>query len=301
MNNIKNLNTILVCLDLTDIDHSLIQYASFLSKTLETDKIIFIHAIQAYDLPDKSSKKFPDLHSSLSKTIEEEINSVVSDHFKRKVKTEVITKIEDEDASQVILDFIEKENIDLTLIGQKLGEDREGHYGHKIASSARSDLMLIPEEPELNISKILCAIDLSEYSQKAFRRSRDIAKATQSEMVIQYIFDVSRSYFPAATVKSSTNLEKSFRKKFKKFLKKFDLKTEDVRYRYAINETLKSQAEKLYQAAEEEQANLIILGAKGQTDSVTSLLGNITENLRRMEKEIPVMVMKNLGKQRKWI
>lgn len=301
MNDIKNLNTILVCLDLTDIDHSLIQYASFLSRTLETDKIIFIHAIQAYDLPDKSSKKFPDLQSSLSKTIEEEINSVVSDHFKRQVKTEVITKIEDEDASQVILNFIEKESIDLTLIGQKPGEAREGHYGHKIASHASSDLMLIPEEPKLDISKILCAIDLTDDSRKAFRRSRDIAKVTRSELVIQYIFDVSKSYFPAATLKSTTNLEKNFKKKLNKFLKKFELKSDDIHYRYAINDTFKSQGEKLYQAADEEQADLVIIGASGQTESVTSLLGNVTENLRRMEKEIPIMIMKNLGKKRKWI
>lgn len=301
MQSIRHLNTILVCLDLTEIDHSLIRYASFLSQSLETDKIIFMHAIQAYDLPDKSSKKFPDLKTSLSKTIEEEINSVVSNHFKKTVKTEVITKIEDEDASQVILDFIEKENIDLTLIGQKPGEDREGHYGQKIASEARSDLMLVPEEPELSIKKVLCAIDLSKLSSKAFRRALDVSRTTKSEMVCQYVFDTSKSYFPAATETTSSSMEKQFHKNYKKFIKKFGLQPDDIKCRYEVNESMKSQAEKIYQAAEEENAELIIIGAKGQTSSVTSLLGNITENFRRMKKQIPIMIMKNLKEKKKWI
>ncbi|MFP4447668.1 MAG: universal stress protein [Bacteroidales bacterium] len=301
MQSIRHLNTILVCLDLTEIDHSLIKYANFLSQALETDKIIFMHAIQAYDLPDKSSKKFPDLKSSLSKTIEEEINSIVANNFKKQIKTEVVTKIEDEDASEVIINFIEKENVDLTLIGQKPGEDREGHYGQKIASEAGSDLMFIPEEPELSIKKLLCAIDLSKFSAKAFRRALDIAKATKAELVCQYIFDTSISYFPAATKMTSASMEKQSLKKYRKFAKQFGLQPEEIKCRYEINESMKSQAEKIYQGAEEEKAELIIIGAKGQTSSITSLLGNITENFRRMKKQIPIMVMKNLKDKKKWI
>jgi nucleotide-binding universal stress UspA family protein len=300
MNTIKNLNTMLVCLDLTDIDHALIRYASFLSQALETNKIIFFHAIQAYDLPDKSSKKFPDLKTSLSKTIEEEINSVVTNHFKKQIKSEVVTKIEDEDASDVIIEFIEKENVDLTLLGQKWGEDRQGHYGQKIASHAQSDLMFIPEEPESSVSKILCAIDFSEAAEKAFRRALDISKTLNSEIVCHYIYDTSKSYFPASTLKTTSALEKKFLKKYKKFLKKFDMKPEEVQCRHDIEEGLNSQAEKSYKVAKEEDVQLMIIGAKGKTSSVTTLLGNITENLRRMDKEIPVMIMKNLENKRKW-
>lgn len=287
----------MVCLDLTDIDPSLIEYASFLSQTLETDKVIFFHAIQAYDLPDKSSKKFPDLQSSLSNTIQEEINSVVSSHFKRRTKTEVITKIEDEDAANVINDFIEKEEVDLALIGQKYGEDREGRYGQKIAASAKADLLFVPENPSLSVNHILNVLDLSKESEKAFIRTRDIAQVTGAEITCYYIYDTSKSYFPASTHETSSAFQKQFQKKFRKYLKKFDLTPKDVYGEFEVNDELKSQAEKLYNKAERMQADLIIIGAKGQTSSFTSLLGNVSENLRRMEKEIPVMIMKNRKKK----
>jgi nucleotide-binding universal stress UspA family protein len=294
MSNIKNLNTLLVCLDLTEIDRYLIEYASYLSQTLEMDKVIFFHAIQAYDLPDKSSKKFPDLETDLSTKIKAEINSVVSSHFKRKVNTDVITRIEDEDAANVIIDFTRKEDVDLALIGQKYGEDRSGHYGHKIAAEALTDLMFVPEEPDLKLDKVLCAVDFSRDSEKAFRRALDIAQSTNSNLICHYLYDSSKSYFPATTIRTKGVLDKKVHKRFRKFLKKFDLTPDDIELRMRVNEEFKSQAEKLYEEAATLEVDLLVVGAKGKTSVVTSLLGNVTERLRRMEKQMPVMIMKNV-------
>ncbi|MBS3776028.1 MAG: universal stress protein [Bacteroidales bacterium] len=294
MHTIKNLNTMLVCLDLTEIDRSLIRYASYLSQALELKKVIFFHAIQAYDLPDKSSKKFPDLESDLSTKIKSEINSVVSSHFKRNINTDVITRIENEDAANVIIDFTRKEEVDLALIGQKYGEDRSGHYGHKIAAEALTDLMFIPEDPELSLNKILCAVDLSKVSEKAFRRCLDISRAADAPIICHYLYDTHKSYFPATTIRTKGVMEKKIRKRFRKFLKKFDLTPDDVELRLRVNEEFKSQAEKLYDEAEDQKVDLLVVGAKGKTSVVTSLLGNVTERLRRMEKQMPVMIMKNV-------
>jgi nucleotide-binding universal stress UspA family protein len=67
-----------------------------------------------------------------------------------------------------------------------------------------------------------------------------------------------------------------------------------VELRLRVNEEFKSQAEKLYEEAETQRTDLLIIGAKGKTSVVTSLLGNVTERLRRMEKKMPVMIMKNI-------
>ncbi|MFP4621663.1 MAG: universal stress protein [Bacteroidales bacterium] len=294
MNTIKNLNTMLVCLDLTVIDRYLIEYASYLSQTLELKKVIFFHAIQAYDLPDKSSKKFPNLENDLSTKIKAEINSVVSSHFKRKINTDVITRIEDEDAANVIIDFTRKEDVDIVLLGQKYGEDRSGHYGHKIAAEALADLMFVPEDPDLSLNKILCAVDFSKVSEKAFRRALDIARSADSNLICYYLYDTQKSYFPATTFKTKGVLEKKVYKRFRKFLGKFDLEPDDVELILRVNEEFKSQAEKLYEEAEAQEVDLLVVGAKGKTSVVTSLLGNVTERLRKMEKKMPLMIMKNV-------
>ncbi|MCF8363087.1 MAG: universal stress protein [Prolixibacteraceae bacterium] len=296
MGAVRNINKILVSLDLTEIDAQMIDYASFFSRTLKIDKIYFVHAIQAYDLGRKE-KKLNEIKSSLNQTIRDEIDSIVNHRFGEKTRTEVITKIEDENAAQGILKVIREKQIDLTLIGQKYGEDREGKYAKEIAANAESHLLLVPEEPPYKIDHIFCAVDFSEDSEEAFQKALDMSKTTGASLTCYYVYDIRKVYFPGATDQSLATLEKKFNKKCEKFLAKFDLSLSDVNPRFNVNEKLNNSAEKIYTQAYDDGANLIVIGTKGKPGSVISLLGNITENMMHIDTEIPVMIIKNRKKK----
>lgn len=107
-------------------------------------------------------------------------------------------------------------------------------------------------------------------------------------------------YFPLATDQSLASLEKLFYKKLEQFLAKFDLSLSDVKHRFNINDKLNNSAEKIYTQAVDDEADLIIIGTKGQPGSVISLPGNITENLMHIDTEIPVMLIKNRKKKGFW-
>ncbi len=301
MNTTNNLNKMLVSLDLTEIDAEMIQYAAFFSQILDSERVCFVHAIQAYDLPGKAGKKIPEMHTSIRETIEAGIDRVVTSHFKKNTQTEIIIQTEEEDAARGVLEIIKKRKIGLTLIGQKYGTDREGRYGKKIALSAPSDVMFIPEKPPVSAKNIFCAVDFSGDSESAFRKALKISRVTGGSLTCFYIFDASKSYFPATTTQTSASIKKNTEKKFKKFLQKFGLSPSSINGVIDINDRLTAQAKKLYSKAEETDADLIIIGAKGQTSSITSLLGNVTESLRRMEKDIPVWIVKNPKNKKNWL
>ena len=293
----SEINKVLVCLDLTKIDEHLIQYASFISQTLNVDKVTFIHIIQAYDLPDRSGKELPQIETSLNKNIKEEIGEISNSKFQKETKIDVITKIEDEDAANIIIDFVKKEEFDLVLIGQKFGQDREGRYGQKIAASIDTDIMFVPQGAPLSFENIFCAIDLSKDSEKAFALANNFARKTGKRLSCYYIFDTSESYFPASTLQSYSALENKAQKKFKKFLKKRDIKEKEVNFYFTVEAEAENQAKKVYEKAKTLNASMIVIGAKGNTNKVTSLLGNITENFRQIEKEIPVLIIQNPDKK----
>jgi nucleotide-binding universal stress UspA family protein len=186
--------------------------------------------------------------------------------------------------------------VDLTVIGQKFGEDRAGRYGQKIATRVRSDLLFVPESPEMSVEKILCAIDFSRHSERAFQRALDIQRFTGAQITCHYVFDTSKSYFPATTLRSSSAMEKKLQKKYRKFLRKFDLTPEQVPCRFELNDQIMGHAERINRQAGEEESRMVIIGTRGQTSVVTSLLGNVTENIRRMDVDMPVMIMKNMKK-----
>lgn len=46
----KRINNLLTCLDFTEMDNYLINYAAFLAKALGVRSLKFLHVIQQYDL-----------------------------------------------------------------------------------------------------------------------------------------------------------------------------------------------------------------------------------------------------------
>ncbi|WP_462316986.1 universal stress protein [Marinilabilia sp.] len=299
MEAIRHIKKILVSLDLTDIDVHVINYASVLSRIFDIEKVFFVHAIQAYDL-ERKGKKLDDIRRSLTQTIHNEIDDTVKQQFSQRTQTKVITKIEDEDASQGVLEVISQEEVDLTLIGQKYGENREGRYAKKIAANAESDLLFIPEESSDKIQHIFCAVDFSEDSEEAFQKALEMARETDAKLSCYYVHDFHKTYFPAETDQALASIEKKTEKASEKYLAKFELKPSQVDCRFDVNERLTNSAEKIYSEAFDAGADLIVVGTKGQTGSSTSLLGNITQNLMHIDHEIPVMIIKNPEKKKRW-
>ncbi len=294
MTAIKN---ILVCLDLTGIDPHLIQYAAFTARLFDAEKIFFLHVIQAYDLPDKPSRRFPDVEASLDQMIREELNRQIRHHFRNPHATEIVVKVEKEDAADGIIQCVAEHDVDLTLIGQKFGENRLGRYGHKVTANADCDILFLPEHTESKVDKALCALDFSQSAQTAFERALHLAQKHGTELIGYFIHDTAAAYFPASTNRSSGRRQSQAQKKYEAFIEKYNVDASTFPCRFETGDQLTSEAEKIYSTAESEDADLIIVGAAGDTATVTSLLGNITETLRRMQKLIPVMIVKARGQK----
>lgn len=295
---LQPVHNILVCLDLTAIDPYLIRYAAFIARTLPASKVVFLHAIQAYDLPDRAQRDFPDVETALNEMIRDELYKSVDDNFREKCHWEVATQVGYEDAAKEVLDFIKENDIDLALIGQKSGENREARYGHKIAAEADSDILFVPQYAENSVDPLMCAIDFSDQSAKAFEIALDMHRAWGVGIMCYFIFDSTRAYFPATTDRSSAHIQQQSSKIYEKFLKGYGLSPEDIPCRIEIGDPMASEAENIHQAAMDKNARLIVVGARGETSTVTSLLGNIAETFRLMEKEIPVLIVKNPPKGR---
>lgn len=294
MTGIKN---ILVCLDLTEIDPYLIQYAAFTARLFDAEKVFFLHVIQAYDLPDKRSRSFPDVEASLDQMIREELNRQIDQHFRNNHETEIVVKVEEEDAAEGIISCMAERDVDLALIGQKFGEDRSGHYGQKVTANSACDIMFIPEYVEAKTEKALCALDFSQNSEVAFERALFLAQQHGTELLGYFISDTAGTYFPASTHRSTSRRQSQARKKYEALLEKYQVDSATFPCRIETDDQLTGEADRIYTAAEEESADLIIVGAAGDTATVTSLLGNIAESLRRMQKRIPVMIVKGGGQK----
>jgi CRISPR/Cas system endoribonuclease Cas6 (RAMP superfamily) len=72
---------ILVCLDLSEMDDSLIRYSNFLVEKFKPKTFTFLHVMKSYEIPPEMISAFPHLDQPLSEIVEEEIQEKTDSLF----------------------------------------------------------------------------------------------------------------------------------------------------------------------------------------------------------------------------
>lgn len=291
----KIINHILLCLDLSEIDEDIVHYSAVIAKSFNVEKITLTHIIQPSDLPKKDEGSLNEVKSSIDEMISIEFENFLKKELGENMIINIYTQIAEDEGLETIVTNVEDLDVDLLVIGQKYGEYRQKFHSRKPFAESDCDVLFVPENPPLQISRVLCAIDYSEVSKTAFAKAFYLHKNKNSDLICYYLQDISRTYFPATTSTSVNYIQSKAETEHRDFLSQFSLNPEDYPLKIGTGEQLTSEAEKLYKTADENMADLIIIGASGKTSNETSLLGNIAETLRRMDTYIPIMITKDFG------
>ncbi len=290
---------VLIGLDLSDMDSTMIEFAGFLSKTSGVEDIYFVNIIKNLQIPKDVLKEFPNMITDVIKErkskMKEALKGLSGKEFKPKVHFEVLTgKIADS-----ILTFSKKEDIDLIVMGRREKAEQSGSLSQRLARRAACSLLIIPEGTKPTMDRILVPSDFSDYSVLALEEAIEIAVANdnKTEIIVQNVFTVPTGYH--YTGKSyeefSQVMQKNAEKDYKKFIKQVDTKGIKLKAVYS-RDTNDDVTTDMLDKAREAKANAIIIGAKGRTATTAFFLGSITERLIQLDSDIPLMVVRPKGK-----
>ncbi len=73
---------LIVCLDQTPLDQTLIEYASFIARVNQTKKIYFSTVIKNLSIPKEVMEEFPNLIENMINERKEAMEKLVQQHFK---------------------------------------------------------------------------------------------------------------------------------------------------------------------------------------------------------------------------
>lgn len=288
----KEITKILACLDLTEMDNHLIRYAVFLSRALKVDTLLFLHVIQEYDLEESEKADLSAVEERLERHIREEIQKNMSEES-RDVPWRVLIKRENKDASDVIIQTIRQQEVDLTVLGKKAEEARKERYSARAVALGESDMILVPANPPAEIKKVHVVMDFSGHSKKAFFLGAAIADFTGSSLSCQYIYQESKGFFPAwPGVANKKLIARRARRKKKRFVNQYGHLHKDVDY-YVNPAEYDLQPQKIIATADSIGTNLICIGARGSVSVPSTLLGLITQKMRKAQTNTPVLIVKN--------
>lgn len=289
---------LIVCLDQSPLDQTLIEYASFLTRVNPIKKIYFVSVIKNLSIPKEVLDEFPDL---MEKMVNERLQSMeqeVQNHSKGLKNTKLSFLVKEGTLSKKILKLAEEKSADLIMIGRKVQLPGTGVASSRLARRANCALLIVPEGTQPQISNLLVPSDFSDYSKDALEESIMIAKNLKNkEIFCQNVFSIPSGYhFTGKTFEEFKEIIQSYAEvNFKKFIRKIDAKGIKITPIYTLDDD-DDPVQEIVSKAQEIKADLIVIGAKGKTAATALFIGSMAERLIQFNKSIPLLVTRPKGK-----
>lgn len=290
---------ILVGLDQSEMDPTLIKFANFIAKSSPITDICFINVIRDLNVPEEIKEKFPELAGSASIEKTEYLRAVVQEHLDPSLNVNLKFITKQGQAAKKILKVSKEEEVDMVVIGRKRILKGSGVLSQRLARRLECTLLIVPESSEPQLKKVLVPSDFSDYSIIAMEEAIAISKRRdfQVDIICQNVYTVPGGYH--YTGKSYEEfaliMEKNAKENYKKFIKKIDTKEAKIRPVYSLDSD-DDPVEDIFQMAKETKADSLIIGAKGRSTATALFLGSMAERLVQKNFEIPVLIVRYKGK-----
>ena len=295
-----DLKKIMVCLDATEIDNSLIEFASFLARTESAESIYFVNIIKKAQLPTDLKKEFPDLMERALIDRKKELEKKVIERFDLTLGIKVKIAVETGSMpSRHILKLAEKHNIDAIVVGRKQNIKSSSVVTQRLARRATCSLLVVPEKEYTSVSKIMVAADFSKESVSAMKEAVAVALKestpnNQVEIILHHSYQVPVGYHYSGKSfeQSAMVMKENAKKNYRKFMNKIDTKGIQVTPNFTLvkNEDVSANIE---ENARKHQVDLLVIGGKGKTASTAFIpIGTNTEKLISRVNDIPLLVVR---------
>jgi nucleotide-binding universal stress UspA family protein len=290
----EGIKRVLVALDLTEMDETLIRYIARLSNEIELEQVYFFNVMKSLEIPEKIIEKYPNLIAPMDETTKKGIEYTIGQEAANKLKAKYEIKVTDGRVVEKILKWAKIKEVDLIVMGRKSGLDGEGIASGKVVKLAPCSVILVPEILPESLKNLVVPLDYSSTSKLAFEFALFIASnVPDANLICLNIYEVpsgyhtsGKSYEEFAEIMKS-NAEESFQE----FIEKYDTKGISITAKFELNEH-GNIARKIYQFAMREKASGIVVGSKGRTQAAAILLGSISEKLIKLNSNIPQIVVK---------
>ncbi len=296
-----NINTaypirrVLVAVDLTSHDESLVQYISKVSHLTELDCIYFLHVVNTLNLPEEIVAKYPDLVAPVDESIEKNIQFTI-DHFGNLPKTirlEILVR--EGNPTKEILKAVQQKEIDLLVVGRKSDEEANLNILEKTIRAASCSISVIPEYLPDILRKVLVPMDFSENSLMALDRARMFTeKFPGLEVLTVHGYEVPTGYTKVGKTfgEFSEIMKKNAEKEMELFIRKYEVNMPNLEAHY-IRSKKKNLPSAIYQFAAANNIDAIIIGSRGR-DSISHLiLGSVAEGLIDHDQYMPLIITKS--------
>lgn len=298
----KKFQRIIVALDNSDFDETLIKYVSRFTELTLAEKIYFVYVERNLELPKDLKVKYKDVHGNeipRDELLRKILTRKVDEHFTHTSDVEIYVDVLEGSPLKKILHWTKVKEADLMVLGNKKVSEGSGVLARKVARNADCDLLFVPEAAkDKGFNKVLIPTDFSDHSKTAMSNALKLAQEADDSQKVEltafHVFEVPMQGYPTINFNYETFTKSVLAFKmeaFQKYLKQFDLHNIEVKDAYQENDP-PGIAKHINKYAQEHSMDLIVMGAQGHSFFERVLLGSVAEKLVTIDKAVPTFILR---------
>jgi nucleotide-binding universal stress UspA family protein len=293
----RNIQKILVGLDRTEMDRDLVRYALFMGKLLRASTVRFVHVQHIDNQDSRNLKSDIDLNENSEEACRKWLDELIAESDQPVGQMDTSFAYLEGQPLYQLLHYIRDGDFDLVLVGSKKHSDGSGILPARLTRKSPCSVAFVPPNPSMELKRILIPTDYSAYNAMAFREMAFFRDAfPKVELYAQHVFTVPLGYYK--TGKSYEEFAEIMRENSKKlfadFVRDYNLEHLHLIDKHTLDDD-QNPADKIMAMAHHVGADLIVLGSKGHTRASTILLGSTAEKVLRMERAVPLVILKEKG------
>ena len=288
----------LVAFDLSHSDYEILNYLKFFSNLIPTEALHFIHVSPEFDF--LRSNYFPDenrvftawkLNEDIWKKVKTEVDTVftASDKFK------ITFDAPNGNPLQTILKSQQETEADLLIVGKK--EERSSTLARNLVRKTNGAILVIPDGVNKRLEKILVPIDFSDNAARALKTAIAMGNNMPNPPMIVCLNIYALPDFSSYSIgRPEKEFKSLMRANVEEAMTRFLAKNASESKTPVTSKLVERKGPRLHkyilEKANELQADMIVMGAKGHSLVDRFFIGSVTEKLLTHNDKVPTLVIK---------
>lgn len=285
---------IMVGLDFTLLDKTLISYTGFVSRLVNAEKVYFVNIQKSLDIPSNIWSNFPEFHLPQDEQLINKMRETVGSNFGDSEHTEIDYIVGEGSALKEITHLIQIKNIDLLIVGRKFELKGKGVLPNQLLRSVPCCVLFVPETARRRLNEIVVDIDFSEASKVALETAYSLCTENPDVTIhCQHIYRLPAGYYFNESGKDEVNrvIKAYLVQQYNRFIETLNVEGLHLNPIFTLDE----EGDMVHAAcnlAQRKQADLIVAGSTGKTTFDTFILGSFTEKIVQLNVSIPLLIVK---------
>lgn len=291
---------VLVALDLSTMDDRLLKYIAMIAPVLALRKLYFLHVMPDFSMPKNSDIEFHKLFApeypvdeKVRDKIAFDVQETLGDISGFDFKIEVV----EGNPYEKLIHWTSVKEIDLLIVGHKAVSEGSGITPKRVARRSGCNVLFVPFAWRETIKKVLVPIDFSDNSLRALHTALELKDHMDGEPEVGCIYVVDMppaDYYIRPFYESGYRqvLMDSAQKAYYNFLSENNIDDKLLAKPVFLSNDYSNVAIHLNEYVENDDIDLVIMGAHGHTAFEKFIYGSVTEKLVEKCKHVPILIVR---------